>query len=41
MKLEKQKYFLLLEDDIIYNAHKQEIDKFVAVELEREKNVKH
>ena len=35
MKLEKETYFQLLEDDFIYEAHKDEIDKVIA-ELENE-----
>ena len=29
MKLEKETYFQLLEDDFIYEAHKDEIDKVI------------
>jgi hypothetical protein len=35
MKLEKETYFQLLEDDSIYEAHKDEIDKVIE-ELENE-----
>ncbi|GHU85662.1 hypothetical protein FACS189473_4820 [Spirochaetia bacterium] len=36
MKLEKQTYFQLLEDAIVYKAHKDEIDKVIKEELENE-----
>jgi hypothetical protein len=36
MKLEKQKYFQLLEDNFIYRDHKDEIDRVIKEELEKE-----
>ncbi|GHU70109.1 hypothetical protein FACS189450_04020 [Spirochaetia bacterium] len=36
MKLEKQRYFQLLEDAIVYKAHQDEIDKVIKEELENE-----
>ncbi|GHV81065.1 hypothetical protein AGMMS49944_28560 [Spirochaetia bacterium] len=36
MKLEKQRYFQLLEDAFVYKAHQDEIDKGIKEELENE-----
>ncbi|GHT83564.1 hypothetical protein FACS1894137_05010 [Spirochaetia bacterium] len=40
MKLEKQTYFQVLEDDIVYKAHKEKIDTFIQEELEKEEALK-